>query len=145
MHSQNELKLIEDYTEMGWEHIQDDGFIGLIGPMFQRTIDSKLQFCFPTQHKHKNKNQVLQGGALLSFCDRVLGMVARAKSSNPKTATIQLNMDFIHPVKIGDVIETSPELIKDSKHLLFVKGSFYVNSTLVAEASGIWKKIKPMN
>jgi hypothetical protein len=54
-------------------------------------------------------------------------------------------MDFIHAIKIGDVVESSPELVKDSKHLLFVKGTFFVNGTVVGEASGIWKKIKLIN
>jgi hypothetical protein len=54
-------------------------------------------------------------------------------------------MDFIHPIKIGEVVEASPVLVKDSKHLLFVKGTFYVNSVVVGEASGIWKKIKQIN
>lgn len=140
-----ESELIRHYTSLGWDHIEDDGFIGLIGPMFQRKVEEKFQFCFPTLKKHKNKNNVLQGGALLTFCDRVLGVVARAESSTPKTATIQLNMDFIHPIKIGEVVEASPVLVKDSKHLLFVKGTFYVNSVVVGEASGIWKKIKQIN
>jgi len=139
---ETELELIKHYTSLGWDHIEDDGFIGLIGPMFQKMVQSKFQFCFPTLPKHKNRNHVLQGGALLTFCDRVLGVVARAESSTPKTATIQLNMDFIHPIKIGEVVESSPILVKDSKHLLFVKGTFYVKDTVVGEASGIWKKIK---
>jgi len=141
----NENELIEHYTAQGWDYMEDDGFIGLIGPMFQKTVESKLHFCFPTLQKHRNRNNVLQGGALLTFCDRVLGVVARAESATPKTATIQLNMDFIHAIKIGDVVESSPELVKDSKHLLFVKGTFFVNGTVVGEASGIWKKIKLIN
>ena len=142
---ENENDLILHYTSLGWEYIADDGFVGLIGPMFQKTVDSKLHFCFPTLKKHKNRNDVLQGGALLTFCDRVLGVVARAESATPKTATIQLNMDFIHSIKIGDVVEACPELVKDSKHLLFVKGTFYVKGTVVGEARGIWKKIKQIN
>jgi acyl-coenzyme A thioesterase PaaI-like protein len=145
MNFDNEPELIAHYVKQGWEHIEDDGFIGLIGPMFQKKVDDKLHFCFPTLKKHKNRNNVLQGGALLTFCDRVLGVVARAESSTPKTATIQLNMDFVHSVKIGEVVEASPVLVKDSKHLLFVKGTFYVNGVVVGEASGIWKKIKQIN
>jgi hypothetical protein len=36
---ENENDLILHYTSLGWEYIADDGFVGLIGPMFQKTVD----------------------------------------------------------------------------------------------------------
>src|SRR5690554_1885174 len=83
----------------GWHEYVDDGFVGLAGPFFMKETDSGPIFRFPTSGKHNNRNGVVQGGALMTFSDRALGATARAVSGAARTATIQIDFQFVDAVR----------------------------------------------
>lgn len=138
-----DTSVIEKFTADGWETITDQGFVGLVGPFFSKAAGDSLQFCFPTEDRHHNRNGVVQGGALMTFADRALGATARFVSKSPRTAGIQLNFQFVASVKIGDLVEAKPTVVRDTKQLIFMSTTLTVGSQTVATAEGIWKKLAP--
>ena len=100
-----------------------------------------MHFLFETSIKHQNRNQVLQGGALTTFVDRAFGAAARELTQANKTTTIQLNMNFLDSVKIGEIARLTPEITRSTKQIVFLSGNVMVDERLVASATGIWKKI----
>ncbi len=127
----------------GWTVITDEGFIGLVGPFFQTGTGADLHFCFPTEAKHHNRRGVLQGGALMTFIDRVLGIAARAATQAERTATVQLDVHFIDAVEIGELVETCPKVVRATRQLIFMTADLTVGSRTVALANGLWKKLGP--
>ncbi len=123
----------------GWSLITDEGFIGLIGPFFQRDVDGHPHFAFPTDHRHHNLRGVLQGGALMTFADRVLGVTARHHAKATKSATVQLDVHFIDAVQIGEMVETTPVVLRATRSLVFMRCELMVGSRLVGSANGMWK------
>jgi acyl-coenzyme A thioesterase PaaI-like protein len=130
---------IAHLQEGGWTRIADDGFVGLAGPYFVKETGKSLSFCFPTDPKHRNRSGVLQGGALVTFADRAMGTTVRAATNANRTATVQLNAQFVDAVKIGEVVETTPEIVHVTRSLAFINAVFRVGPRTVASANGIWK------
>jgi acyl-coenzyme A thioesterase PaaI-like protein len=135
--------LLRQMTADGWTVIDDDGFIGLVGPFLQRGSFPDLQFAFITDHRHRNLRGVLQGGALMTFADRVLGLTARAGTAATRTATVQLDTHFIDAVHIGTLLEARPRLLRATSQLMFMTTDLTVDGKLVATANGVWKKLAP--
>lgn len=132
---------IRRMTEDGWTVITDAGFVGLVGPFFQRGSGTELRFGFPTEHRHHNLRGVLQGGALMTFADRVLGISARAATLAELTATVQMDVHFIDAVKIGEFVETCPTVVRATRQLIFMSTAMMVGPRIVATANGVWKKL----
>ncbi len=137
----DEKTVTQEHIEKGWSVFTDDGFISLAGPFFHKREDSGPTFRFPALHKHHNRNGFLQGGALMTFTDRALGATAREMTDTPRTATVQLNMNFVDAVKIGEVVQVSPTVVRATRQLIFMSGTLMVDARVIAVCTGMWKKI----
>lgn len=78
----------------------------------------------------------------MTFADRALAVTARAIDPDRLQATMQLNMHFIQPVKIGSSVEIRCNVIKETRSVSFMEGKIFVDDELVASAHGIWKIIR---
>ncbi len=47
----------------GWKIVDTTGFLHLIGPLWERRVDSELEFALITEDKHHNRSGLVQGGA----------------------------------------------------------------------------------
>lgn len=127
----------------GWNKIDDDGFVGLIGPFLEKGAYPHMRFAFVTDPRHRNLRGVLQGGALMTFADRALGMTARIASQATRTATVQMDVHFIDAVQIGEIVEVTPKVVRMTRQLMFMSAELMVGERIVATANGIWKKLSP--
>ncbi len=136
---------IEEKTQtlqaQGWSVISDAGFIGLIGPFFSKMTPDGLALCFPTDSRHHNLRGVLQGGALMTFADRAMGMAARTATGATRTATVQLNMQFIDAVQIGEIVQTTPLMLRATRQLMFMEAKLMVGARFVGSATGVFKRL----
>jgi acyl-coenzyme A thioesterase PaaI-like protein len=132
-------EIFDHLNNDGWEIITDDGFVGLVGPFVKKSDSTGLCFGFPTFHKHHNYRGFLQGGALITFADRALGITARSAAKGHGTATVQLNVQFIDVVKIGEFVETRPMVTRATKQLIFMNTTVTVGPRVIAIVQGIWK------
>ncbi len=135
----NHLDKRAEMEAQGWSIVTDDGFIGLVGPFFQREIDGKPHFAFPTDKRHHNLRGVLQGGALMTFADRCLGITARFHTKAARTATVQLDVQFIDATQIGELVETTPQIVRATRSLVFLRSEIKVGDRTVGVAQGLWK------
>jgi acyl-coenzyme A thioesterase PaaI-like protein len=131
----------QTWLRQGWSVVTDEGFIGLIGPFFRMETEAGPKFAFPTDARHHNLRGVLQGGALMAFADRAMGMSARAATGATRTATVQLNMQFIDAVQIGETVETQPVVLRTTRQLMFVDARLCVGERIVGSATGLWKRL----
>ena len=122
----------------GWEAVDDSGFIGLVGPLHRRAWGDYDEYGFVAEPKHANLNNVVQGGMLMTFADRAFGRTAWQVAGR-STATIQFDMQFVSAAQIGEFIETQPEVVRRTSALVFMRGTLFTGSRIVATAHGVWK------
>ena len=69
--------LSQNLTGAGWKKRDDDGFVGLVGPFWARSGPSgEMLHGFLAEDRHVNLLGVVQGGMLMTFADRALGLAA---------------------------------------------------------------------
>lgn len=124
-----------------WIEMEDDGFIGLVGPFFHRAFDGGPEswFRFLPDDRHRNRNGVVQGGMVMTFMDRALGFTARRGDLTRRQATIQLDVHFCRPAQIGRLLEVTGTIRRETRDLTFVHGEMTSQGEIVATAQGIWK------
>ena len=66
-------------------------------------------------------------------------MTALRASSNKPHATIELNMQFIGAVRIGEFVEAHCEVVRLTRAIIFMQCRLAVGIRTVANATGIWK------
>lgn len=88
----------------GWHPFTDPGFVDLVGPIFVREGDGPAAYAFRAEPKHANLIGVVQGGMLMTFADRALGVTAMAAADGANCVTVQFEMQFIAAVRMGEVV-----------------------------------------
>jgi uncharacterized protein (TIGR00369 family) len=135
--------LLGAWQREGWEKQDDDGFLGLVGPLWQRQDEDGWRLRLLAQPKHHNRRGVVHGGVLMTFADRAMGTVVRGMTAGNPQATVQLDMHFLDAAEVGDVIEATCRIEKATRTLVFVQGTLAVGTRVVATAKGIWKLLRP--
>ena len=130
---------IFDPATAGWNPYRDEGFIGLVGPFWQKDTARGPIFAFLAEPKHENPFGVVQGGMLMTFADRALGMTAWHANERRPQATIQLDVHFIEAVRTGDFVEAECRIVRRMRSVMFLSAMLVVHSRVVATANGVWK------
>jgi acyl-coenzyme A thioesterase PaaI-like protein len=130
-----------DPAAAGWEPYKDEGFIGLIGPLWQRPDGDSYRFAFLAEPKHHNRRGVVQGGMLMTFADRSMGMTCWYANGRQPQATIQLDMHFVDAVQIGEFVEINCKVVRRTRSVIFMEGELVVGTRVVATAKGVWKTL----
>ena len=76
---------------------------------------------------------------LTTFADQAMGMTARTRTGGKKHATIELNMQFVGSVRLGEFVEAQCEVVRATRSIVFMRAKMVVGTRIVATASGIWK------
>ena len=130
-----------DPAAAGWEPYRDEGFIGLVGPFWTREADGTHFYAFTAEAKHHNRRGVVQGGMLMTFADRSMGMTCWYANERQPQATVQLDMHFIDAVQIGEFVEAKCRVVRRTRSLIFMSADLVVGTRVVATASGVWKTL----
>jgi acyl-coenzyme A thioesterase PaaI-like protein len=132
-----------DPAKAGWEPYgnDDDGFIGLIGPWWMRKHGDSYLYAFKAEPKHHNRRSVVQGGMLMTFADRSMGLTCWYANERQPQATVQLDMHFIDAVQIGEFIECKCHVVRRTRSLVFMSGELVAGGRVVATANGVWKTL----
>jgi acyl-coenzyme A thioesterase PaaI-like protein len=142
MHQMTTRAATEKLKSDGWKIVETSGFLHLIGPLWQRMVDDELEFALITEDKHHNRRGLVQGGVLMTFADRTCGMTARHVSGKPTMATVQLDTHFVESGKIGEVLISSPRVVRATRSLIFITTEVTVDKRCIAMASGVFKILK---
>jgi acyl-coenzyme A thioesterase PaaI-like protein len=130
-----------DPAAAGWQPYRDEGFIGLVGPFWTKEVDGSHLYAFMAEPKHHNRRGVVQGGMLMTFADRSMGMTCWYANERQPQATVQLDMQFIDAVRIGEFVECKCKVVRRTRSLIFMSGELVVGERVVATASGVWKTL----
>ena len=130
-----------DPAAAGWEPYSDEGFIGLIGPFWMRRSGGGYDYAFLAEPKHHNRRGVVQGGMLMTFADRSMGMTCWYANERQPQATVQLDVHFIDAVRIGEFVRANCKVVRRTRSLIFMSAELVVDARVVATASGVWKTL----
>ncbi len=132
-----------DPAAHGWEPYADEGFIGLVGPFWTRPQDGSDTplFAFLAAPKHHNRRRVVQGGMLMTFADRSMGMTCWYANEKKPQATVHLDVHFVDAVQIGEFVEMHCKVVRRTRSLIFMSGELMVGARIVATANGVWKAL----
>lgn len=131
-----------DPAAEGWELYDDEGFIGLVGPFWRRSVEGAVEFGFVSQAKHKNRRGVTQGGMMMTFADRSMGMTAWFQNGCEPQATVQLGYQFIDSVATGDFVVARCRVTRITRSLIFIDATLSVDERVVGNAQGVWKVLR---
>jgi uncharacterized protein (TIGR00369 family) len=130
-----------DPAAAGWEPYSDEGFIGLVGPFWMRRAGEGYDYAFLAEPKHHNRRGVVQGGMLMTFADRSMGMTCWYANERQPQATVQLDVHFIEAVRIGEFVRAKCKVVRRTRSLIFMSADLVVDTRVVATASGVWKTL----
>jgi acyl-coenzyme A thioesterase PaaI-like protein len=130
-----------DPAAAGWEPYEAEGFIGLIGPFWMRPVGDSYRYAFLAEPKHHNRRNVVQGGMLMTFADRSMGMTCWYANGRVPQATVQLDMHFVDAVQVGEFVEANCTVVRRTRALIFMSADLVVGPRVVATAKGVWKTL----
>jgi acyl-coenzyme A thioesterase PaaI-like protein len=94
-----------DPAAAGWGPYRDEGFIGLVAPFWMRQSGDSYLYAFLAKPKHHNRRGIVQGGMLMTFADRSMGMTCWYANESQPQSTVQLDVQFIDAEKIGEFVK----------------------------------------
>ena len=130
-----------DPAAHGWETYAAEGFVSLVGPFWMKKDGEGYRYGFIAEAKHHNRRGVVQGGMIMTFADRSMGMTAWYANDKKPQATVHLDVHFIDAVQIGEFVEAKCRVVRRTRSLIFMSGEFMVGDRTVATANGVWKAL----
>jgi acyl-coenzyme A thioesterase PaaI-like protein len=130
-----------DPAAAGWQPYGLEGFVGLVGPFWMRQSGNSYRYAFMAEPKHHNRRGVVQGGMLMTFADRSMGMTCWYANECRPQATVQLDVHFVDAVQIGEFVEVECKVVRRTRSLIFMSAELVVGTRVVATANGIWKTL----
>src|SRR5580765_3473969 len=127
-----------DPAAAGWEPYRDEG---LVGPFWARPSGDSFLYAFLAESKHHNRRGVVQGGMLMTFADRSMGMTCWYANERQPQATVQLDMHFVDAVQVGEFVEAKCRVVRRTRSLVFMAADLVVGPRVVATANGVWKTL----
>jgi uncharacterized protein (TIGR00369 family) len=136
MNDQPSTTELFDPAAAGWDLVDAHNFGRHVGPIWRR---GDAVFGFVAAEKHRNHIGIVHGGMLSTFADQAMGMTAQRATGGKPHATIELNMQFIGAVQLGEFVEAHCEVVRLTRSIIFMRATMLVGARTVAMASGVWK------
>jgi acyl-coenzyme A thioesterase PaaI-like protein len=122
----------------GWVRVPTQAFGTHVGPFYRP--DGNKRLCgFVADERHGNKRGVTHGGMLATAFDIALGNACWDAAGERPSATIQLNIQYVGALQLGEFATVQAEIIRTTRSLVFVRGVMMVGDRVVATGEGIWK------
>lgn len=119
-----------------------DPFEDHTGPFFARyEADGQIVCGFRPQSKNRNGGGNVHGGALLTFADFSLFMIASAVLPEFHGVTATLNAEFVGAGQPDRLLTARGEVVKAGRSMIFVRGLIDDDGEMVMSFSGVIKKI----
>ena len=129
-------------TAAGWRQIEaGDGFLGHIGPLWEKLEAGRYCLGFLVAQKHLNRNGMVHGGMLASLADSAMGLAARQHELSRRQATIQLGIHYIDAARPDEFVVARCAVRRPTRSVIFVDAEIFSAARLVATTQGIWKTL----
>lgn len=123
----------------GWTVQETSEFPTLVGPFWTREEGPHLRLGFVVERKHLNRAGNVHGGMLMTFADQIMALTGRRATGDKRHATIELNIQFVGAVHLGDFVVAQAEVVRATRSVTFMRATMTVGRQIVATTSGIWK------
>ncbi|HTO37425.1 MAG TPA: PaaI family thioesterase [Brumimicrobium sp.] len=103
--------------------------------------DGEVKYTIEIQEKHLATPTAAHGGVVAGLIDGTLGVAALsvAQRNNNVVSTVDLNLNFLKPVLLGDKLEATGKVLSAGKRLIYAEAAVVnQNGVLVAKASGMF-------
>ena len=132
--------VVEDIPPGFEEYLHPGPFGELVGPYYHRELpDGGFVRAFRALEKHINQVGLVQGGMLCTFADQLI--TTSLIRAGIEGVTVNLNISFINPVRLGDWVEGTSELTRDGKRVIWVRGELTSGDKTILTAQGLWQKV----
>jgi len=123
----------------GWVLRPNRAFATMVGPFYVAPGGDPPGAGFLADERHGNKRGVVHGGMVATAFDVALGNASWDASGQKPCATVQLNVNFIGALKLGEFAFVRSETVKATRSLIFLRGTMTVDDRVIATADGVWK------
>lgn len=128
----------------GWYHWEPvDDFEEHVGPFYCRPEGDGIVCAFMPRRQNRNGGGNIHGGALMTFADYALFMIAGGMDANVHGVTMTMNCDFVGAAEPGRLLTARGDVIRNGLSVTFVRGVIYDQDRAVLAFSGTIKKFKP--
>ena len=125
-----------------WDVIGPERYNSTIGKLLVRAEGPGKARCrmFP-ETLQSNLGDAVHGGAILTFVDMALFAGGRLAGTDVAHAvTLDLSCQFLAPAQLGRPLDTSVEVLRETKRLAFMRGLVEQGDTICASWSGTLRK-----
>ena len=123
----------------GWTRITSKAFATHVGPFYRPAAGDFSLTGFMADDRHGNKRGVVHGGMLATAFDVALGNASWEAAAQKPCATVQLGIQYIGAVQLGEFAIIHAEIVKATRSIVFLRGTMRVGDRVVATADGVWK------
>lgn len=83
-----------------------------------------------------NPAQVLHGGAASAILDDIAGAMVYAMGREYAFTSVNLNVDFLHAARLGDIITATAQLVRSGKNIIHVESQITsADGKIIAKAA----------
>ena len=128
----------------GWYHWEPvDSFEELAGPFYCQPDGAGIVCGFRPGDKNRNGGGNVHGGALMTFADYALFMIAGGMDTAFHGVTVTMNSEFVGAAQAGKVLLARGEVTRAGGSLVFVRGMISDEGRAVLTFSATLKRLKP--
>lgn len=128
----------------GWRPLPGlSPFNALVGPLYERRVDTNLSLALRIEAKHTNSRGICHGGVLATLADLALGYAMQAQAPGERSVgfvTVHLSLDYAGSAKLGDWIESAVEVQRVGSRLAFANGYLVAEGQRIVRASAIFAR-----
>lgn len=115
-------------------------FYQAVGPIYIRRQDRTVNCGIRVAERHVNIAGICHGGMLFSLMDIQMGFGANLETGTPGfLATVNMTVDFMAAVDLGQWVEASSSVVKQTRSLVFTEGRLTADGEVVLRANAVLK------
>lgn len=129
----------------GWQlWTGEEPFEHYAGPFYARRSDDGSMLCgFRPGPNNLNGGGAVHGGALMTFADYALFIIAYDALRNRPGVTISCNSEFVGAAHGSELLTARGDVLRSGRSLVFVRGVIDMSGQPVLNFSGIIKTSAP--
>ncbi len=127
----------------GWYHWEPvDSFEELAGPFYCKPEGEAILCGFLPEAKNCNGGGSIHGGALMTFADYALFMIAGGMETAVHGVTVTMNSEFVDAAQPGRMLLARGEVVRAGGSLVFVRGIISDEDRAVLSFSATIKRFR---
>lgn len=117
-------------------HDLPGGFCRIFGPLYLDKQNGRM--AFRVDEQHLNPVDGLHGGALAAFVDAHIALFYPDNEAI-HCPTINLNIDYLQPAKMGDWVEADVSLVRTTRRLVFTQSLIRVDDSVIGRVTALYR------